>query len=44
MRNGKTKYLNLGEDTKDRRARTPWYWRVIAGAASWMILGGSVTV
>jgi hypothetical protein len=40
--NGNTKYINIGEDNKDRRARTPWYWRLIAAAASWMILGGSV--
>ena len=32
-------YINLHGLQRDRES-TPWYWRIIALAASWMILGG----
>ncbi|KAJ4320976.1 hypothetical protein N0V94_003153 [Neodidymelliopsis sp. IMI 364377] len=33
-------YINIGDGKSGGRERTPWYWRFIALAASWMILGG----
>jgi hypothetical protein len=41
MRNNNSKsYINIADERHDRRERTPWYWRLIALIASWMILGG----
>ncbi|KAF2828022.1 hypothetical protein CC86DRAFT_289626 [Ophiobolus disseminans] len=41
MRNNNNKsYTNIGEERHDQRERTPWYWRLIALLATWMILGG----
>lgn len=37
MRSGSKRYINLHPHDG---AREPWYWRFIAMAASWMILGG----
>ncbi|KAF2496971.1 hypothetical protein BU16DRAFT_538096 [Lophium mytilinum] len=39
MRANTPNYRNLDELTPDRDL-VPWYWRLIAFAASWMILGG----
>jgi hypothetical protein len=39
MRSPSKRYINLHPDG---RQNTPWYWRFIALAASWMILGGYV--
>ncbi|ORY16462.1 hypothetical protein BCR34DRAFT_476264 [Clohesyomyces aquaticus] len=39
MRSGSKRYINLQGMHQDRDY-TPWYWRFIALAASWMILGG----
>ena len=43
LRSGDKKYINLHGLQHDRES-TPWYWRLIALAASWMILGGWVPV
>ncbi|KAF2123455.1 hypothetical protein P153DRAFT_380084 [Dothidotthia symphoricarpi CBS 119687] len=40
MRSGSQNYINIDEYRAERRASTPWYWRLVALAASWMILGG----
>lgn len=40
MRSSNTSYINIGENGQEQREGTPWYWRLIALAASWMILGG----
>jgi hypothetical protein len=41
MRNNTSKsYIHIGDERHDGTGRTPWYWRLIALAASWMILGG----
>ncbi|KAH7401247.1 hypothetical protein BKA66DRAFT_99202 [Pyrenochaeta sp. MPI-SDFR-AT-0127] len=40
MRSANTSYTTIGENGHERREGTPWYWRLIALAASWMILGG----
>lgn len=37
MRSTSKSYINLQPDDREN---TPWYWRFIALAASWMILGG----
>ncbi|KAF2874065.1 hypothetical protein BDV95DRAFT_488548 [Massariosphaeria phaeospora] len=37
VRSGSKRYINLHDDD---RQHTPWYWRLIAMVASWMILGG----
>jgi hypothetical protein len=34
--------MNIGDERNERRERPPWYWRLVALASSWMILGGSV--
>ncbi|KAF2120247.1 hypothetical protein BDV96DRAFT_642092 [Lophiotrema nucula] len=39
MRSKDKSYINLHGLQRDRES-TPWYWRLIALAASWMILGG----
>ncbi|KAF2736326.1 hypothetical protein EJ04DRAFT_490099 [Polyplosphaeria fusca] len=39
LRSGSKRYINLHGLQNDREG-TPWYWRLIALAASWMILGG----
>ncbi|OAL05061.1 hypothetical protein IQ06DRAFT_213616 [Phaeosphaeriaceae sp. SRC1lsM3a] len=39
MRNNSS-YINIGDERSDGERRTPWYWRLIALASSWMILGG----
>lgn len=39
LRSGNKRYINLHGLQNDRET-TPWYWRLIALAASWMILGG----
>ncbi|PSN75435.1 hypothetical protein BS50DRAFT_40122 [Corynespora cassiicola Philippines] len=39
MRSNSKRYINLSGLQNDRE-NTPWYWRFIALAASWMILGG----
>lgn len=41
MRSNSKRYINLSGLQNDRE-NTPWYWRFIALAASWMILGGYV--
>jgi hypothetical protein len=34
-------YINVEAQNNDgERPPTPWYWRLIALVASWMILGG----
>jgi len=40
MRNGSASYIHIDEEGHGRREGTPWYWRLIALSASWMILGG----
>lgn len=40
MRSSNNNYINISENRHERREGTPWYWRLIALAASWMILGG----
>ncbi|KAL5117995.1 hypothetical protein ACEQ8H_004141 [Pleosporales sp. CAS-2024a] len=40
MRNTTKSYINIGDVRNDRRERTPWYWRLVALASSWMILAG----
>jgi hypothetical protein len=40
MRSNNKSYVNINETRQERREGTPWYWRLIALAASWMILGG----
>ncbi|KAG9191510.1 hypothetical protein G6011_10244 [Alternaria panax] len=40
MRSSNTSYVNINDAAHERREGTPWYWRLIALAASWMILGG----
>ncbi|KAF1830442.1 hypothetical protein BDW02DRAFT_101287 [Decorospora gaudefroyi] len=40
MRSSNKSYVNINETRHERREGTPWYWRLIALAASWMILGG----
>jgi hypothetical protein len=42
MRSSNKNYVNINEPGNERRESTPWYWRLIALAASWMILGGCV--
>ncbi|KAF2657595.1 hypothetical protein K491DRAFT_594706 [Lophiostoma macrostomum CBS 122681] len=39
MRSNSKQYINL-DGEHDANNTTPWYWRAIALAASWMILGG----
>ena len=41
MRSPSKRYINLHPDGREN---TPWYWRFIALAASWMILGGYVAL
>ncbi|KAH8728211.1 hypothetical protein GQ44DRAFT_609709 [Phaeosphaeriaceae sp. PMI808] len=33
-------YINIGDERHDNDRSTPWYWRLVALAASWMILCG----
>ncbi|KAF1844165.1 uncharacterized protein K460DRAFT_357788 [Cucurbitaria berberidis CBS 394.84] len=40
MRSSNKNYIDLSENRHERREGTPWYWRLIALVASWMILGG----
>jgi hypothetical protein len=40
MRNTSKSYSHIGDERYERSEGTPWYWRLIALAASWMILGG----
>lgn len=40
MRSSNKSYVNINDAGSERREGTPWYWRLIALAASWMILGG----
>jgi hypothetical protein len=40
MHNTGKSYSHIGDERRERRAGTPWYWRLVALAASWMILGG----
>jgi len=40
MRSSNKSYHNISESGHEKREGTPWYWRLIALAASWMILGG----
>lgn len=40
MRSPSKRYINLHDDPQ----MEPWYWRLIALAASWMILAGYVTI
>ncbi|KZM20329.1 uncharacterized protein EKO05_0007037 [Ascochyta rabiei] len=40
MPSGQGDYVNIAEGKSETHERTPWYWRSIALAASWMILGG----
>jgi hypothetical protein len=40
MRSPSKRYINLHPDGREN---IPWYWRSIALAASWMILGGYVS-
>ncbi|KAH7066953.1 hypothetical protein BKA63DRAFT_131670 [Paraphoma chrysanthemicola] len=40
MRGGNKSYIHIGDERYEKRESTPWYWRLIALAASWMILGG----
>jgi hypothetical protein len=44
MRSSNKSYVNVNDAGSERREGTPWYWRLIALAASWMILGGWVPV
>ncbi|KAF1998426.1 hypothetical protein P154DRAFT_252294 [Amniculicola lignicola CBS 123094] len=39
MRSGSRSYINI-DALQHEREHTPWYWRLIALAASWMVLGG----
>jgi hypothetical protein len=39
LRSSSKRYINL-HGLQNERETTPWYWRLIALAASWMILGG----
>lgn len=41
MRSGSKRYINLHGHHHNHEV-TPWYWRLIALLASWMILGGFV--
>ncbi|CAO2652469.1 Nn.00g007520.m01.CDS01 [Neocucurbitaria sp. VM-36] len=40
MRSSNNNYIDISENRHERREETPWYWRLIALVASWMILGG----
>jgi hypothetical protein len=40
MHNTSKSYTHIGDERYERSEGTPWYWRLIALAASWMILGG----
>jgi hypothetical protein len=42
MRSESKRYINLSSRDHERDSPAPWYWRLIALAASWMILGGYV--
>ncbi|KAF2010931.1 hypothetical protein BU24DRAFT_466686 [Aaosphaeria arxii CBS 175.79] len=39
-RSASKRYINLQDGSYNDREHTPWYWRLIALIASWMILGG----
>ncbi|KAL6706066.1 hypothetical protein ACN47E_006168 [Coniothyrium glycines] len=40
MRSNNQSYVNIGDGQSVQPVPIPWYWRVIALAGSWMILGG----
>ncbi|KAJ4373238.1 hypothetical protein N0V83_003532 [Neocucurbitaria cava] len=40
MRSSNKNYISINENRHEQREGTPWYWRLIALIASWMILGG----
>lgn len=44
MPSGQGDYVNITEGKSETHERTPWYWRSIALVASWMILGGYLTL
>lgn len=41
-RSGSKRYINLNHN--EPGAPIPWYWRLIALIASWMILGGYANI
>lgn len=40
MRSNNQSYINISENAGAQSERIPWYWRSLALAASWMIIGG----
>ncbi|KAF1947499.1 hypothetical protein EJ02DRAFT_391957 [Clathrospora elynae] len=40
MRSSNESYIHINESSRERQEGTPWYWKLIALTASWMILGG----
>lgn len=40
LRSASKRYINLPSSGNHEHEETPWYWRLIAMIASWMILGG----
>lgn len=42
MRSANDAYVSIHDHGRKEKERPPWYWRLIAIAASWMILGGCV--
>ena len=42
MRSANDSYVSIHGYSHEEDESTPWYWRLIALAASWMVLGGYV--